>query len=153
MYILTELVLTIRLDVLNLVLGISFICFCFSIGLMCRFYDNICICCILTSDPAKHAIPKTTEVAYLIGVGELGLQYGTGLKSHGTVTNWCTGREWPVNCMTVISARWRSNMPFQRRQKCIFRWPVIGRYSVGVELLYNSVHRKCKSFGDETSWR
>ena len=34
--------------------------------------------------------------------------------------------------MTVISARWRSNMPFQRRQKCIFRWPVMGRYWVGV---------------------
>ena len=48
-------------------------------------------------------------------MGELGWQYGTGLKSHGTVTNWCTGREWPVNCMTVISARWRSNMLFQSR--------------------------------------
>ena len=72
-------------------------------------------------------------------MGELGWQYGTGLKS---VTNWCTGREWPVNCMTAISAWWRSNMPFQRRWKCIFRWPVMGRYWVGVELLYHSVHRK-----------
>ena len=36
------------------------------------------------------------------------------VKSHGTGTDWCTGREWPVNCMTVISAWWRSNMPFQR---------------------------------------
>ena len=36
------------------------------------------------------------------------------VKSHGTVIDWCTGREWPVNCMTVISAWWRSNMPFQR---------------------------------------
>ena len=44
--------------------------------------------------------------AYSIGVGELGWQYGTGLKSHGTATNWCTGREWPVNCMTVISTQW-----------------------------------------------
>ena len=51
--------------------------------------------------------------AYSIGVGELGWQYGTGLKSHGTVTDWCTGRVWPVNCMTDISAWWRSNMPFQ----------------------------------------
>ncbi len=41
-------------------------------------------------------------------VGELGWQYRTGLKSHGTVTNWCTGRGWPGNCMTVISARWWS---------------------------------------------
>ena len=35
-------------------------------------------------------------------------------KSHGTLIDWCTGREWHVNCMTVISAWWRSNMPFQR---------------------------------------
>ena len=55
--------------------------------------------------------------AYSIGMGKLGWQYGTGLKSHGTATNWCTRKEWPVNCMTVISAQWRSNMPFQRRQK------------------------------------
>ena len=41
-------------------------------------------------------------------VGELGWQYGTGFKSHGTATNWCTGRGWPVNRMTVISARWWS---------------------------------------------
>ena len=73
---------------------------------------NMKNCCILTSDPAKLAIPKTVEVAYSIGVGELGWKYGIWLKSHGTVTNWCTGREWPVNYMTVISARWRSNTPF-----------------------------------------
>ena len=114
-------------------------------------------------------------MAYSIGMGELVCQYGTGLKSHGTVTNWCTGREWPVNCMTVISARWRSNMPFQRRRKCIFRWPVMGRDRVGVELLYNSGHTKfnpsetrcgresqhpaegalrppTNQFGDQTSW-
>ena len=36
------------------------------------------------------------------------------VKSRSTVIDWCTGREWPVNCMTVISAWWRSNMPFQR---------------------------------------
>ena len=36
------------------------------------------------------------------------------VKSHGTLIDWWTGREWPVNCMTVISAWWRSNMPFQR---------------------------------------
>ena len=39
------------------------------------------------------------------------------VKSRSTVTDWCTGREWPVNCMTVISARWQSNMPFQRQRK------------------------------------
>ena len=36
------------------------------------------------------------------------------VKSHVTLIDWCTGREWPVNCMTVISAWWRSNMPFWR---------------------------------------
>ena len=35
------------------------------------------------------------------------------IKSHGTVIDWCTEREWPVNSMTVISAWWQSNMPFQ----------------------------------------
>ena len=48
---------------------------------------------------------------------QLGWQYRTRLKSHGAVTNWCTGRGRPVNCMTVISTwRW-SNMPFQRQRK------------------------------------
>ena len=40
-----------------------------------------------------------------------------GKKSHRAVTKWCTRREWPVNCMTVISTRWRSRMPFQRWRK------------------------------------
>ena len=96
--------------------------------------------------PGQICHSKDGGSAYSIGVGELGWQYGTGLKSHGTVTNWCTRREWPVNCMTVISAQRRSNMPFQRRQKCIFRWPVMERDWVGFELLYNSVHRKFNQF-------
>ena len=43
-------------------------------------------------------------------------ELGQGKKknSHATLIDWCTGREWPVNCMTVISAWWRSNMRFQR---------------------------------------
>ncbi len=36
------------------------------------------------------------------------------VKSHGTLIDWCTGREWPMPCMTVISVWWRSNMLFQR---------------------------------------
>ena len=36
------------------------------------------------------------------------------VKFHRTLIDWCTGREWPVNCMAVISVWWRSNMPFQR---------------------------------------
>ena len=59
-------------------------------------------------------------------VGELGWQYVTGLKSHGTVTNWCTERGWPVNWMTVISARW-SNMPFQRRRKLHIPLAIYGK--------------------------
>ena len=69
-------------------------------------------------------------------VDKLGWQYGTGLKSHGTVTNWYLGRGWPVNCMTVISARWRSNMPFQRRWKLHIPLPSYGK-RVDVKQLYN----------------
>ena len=35
-------------------------------------------------------------------------------NSHCAVKKWCTGREWPVNCTTGTSARWRTHMPFQR---------------------------------------
>ena len=95
--------------------------------------------------------------------GGLGWQYGTGLKSHGTVTNWCTGREWPVNCMTVISARWRSNMPFQRRRKCIRYWVGVNYYITGNSISWRqdvvekaSTRQKGASglpmeFGDQTS--
>ena len=35
-------------------------------------------------------------------------------------------REWPVNCMTVISAGWRSIMPFQRSSRWLNgRWTII----------------------------
>ena len=46
-------------------------------------------------------------------------------KSHGTLIDWRTGREWPVNCMTVISAWCHS-------KDRVGDW-------VGVELLYHSV--------------
>ena len=32
---------------------------------------------------------------------------------------WCTGREWPLNCMTIISAWWRLNIRFQRSKRAI----------------------------------
>ena len=38
-------------------------------------------------------------------------------KSHYTLIDWHTGREWPLNCMTVVSARWRSHRLFQRKRK------------------------------------
>ena len=37
--------------------------------------------------PRQTCHSKDGGSAYSIGVGELGRQYGTGLKSHGTVTN------------------------------------------------------------------
>ena len=39
---------------------------------------------------------------------------GRAKKFPWYTTEWCTGREWPVNCMTVISAWWRLNIRFQR---------------------------------------
>ena len=36
------------------------------------------------------------------------------VKAHDTLIDWCTGREGPLNCITVTSAWWRSNIPFQR---------------------------------------
>ena len=38
-------------------------------------------------------------------------------KSHYTLIDWRTGKEWPLNSMTVISAKWRSHRPFQRKRK------------------------------------
>ena len=35
-------------------------------------------------------------------------------NSHGTFIDWCTGREWPLNCKTIISAWWQLNIRFQR---------------------------------------
>ena len=67
--------------------------------------------------PGQTCHSKDGGSAYSIGGGELGWQCGTGIKSHGTLTDWCTGRQWPVSCMTVISASRRSNMPFQGRRK------------------------------------
>ena len=39
-------------------------------------------------------------------------------NSHGTLIDWCTGREWPLNCIIVISAWWRLNIRFQRSSGC-----------------------------------
>ena len=75
-------------------------------------------CCILTFDPAKEMHRK--DVTHSDGSYEKKSRRRTWLtiwdkvKSHGIGIDWCPGRQWPVNCMTVISAWWRSNMPFQR---------------------------------------
>ena len=48
------------------------------------------------------------------------------VKAHDTLIDWCTGREWPLNCMIVISAWWRSNMPFKRLSvRLSGRWTII----------------------------
>ena len=96
----------------------------------------------MTSDLAKHAIPKTAEVAYSIGVGELGWQYETGLKSHGTVTNWCTRRGWSVKlhdsyfCLMMIKTCHSKD-----GRSGTFRWPFMGRDWVGVAQEIQSVWR------------
>ena len=82
-------------------------------------------------DPAKNAIPRWCTgrrwhilMAVMRGnrVGGNWLMKWDELNnSHGTLIDWFTGREWPLNCMTVIYAWWRLNI------------------RVGVEWLYNSV--------------
>ena len=91
-------------------------------GILQLFRDAISVFLSTTTvvywPPTRPNMPfQRRESAYSIGGGELGWRCGTGLKSHSTLTDWCTGRVWPVNCTTVISAWWRSNMPFQGRRK------------------------------------
>ena len=53
--------------------------------------------------------------------------YNMGQGEGPTVPlQWYTGREWPVNCMTVISAWWRLNIRFQRSSgRSCGRWIII----------------------------
>ena len=77
------------------------------------------------------------------------------VKSYGTLIDWCTGREWPGNCKTVISAWWWINMPVQRRWK----WHILAWLAMridtewAIELLYNSVKTESQWVGDQMSWR
>ena len=91
--------------------------------------------------------------AYSIGVGELSWQYGTGLKSCGPATNWCTRREWPVSCMTVISARWQSNMPFQGQRKWHILMASYGEIlSEWMNYFITRWRQEVSEFGDQTYW-
>ena len=83
------------------------------------FISSVC----LTFDLAKHAIPKwCTGRKWHIPMASnrkksrrrIWLTKWDKVKAHDTLIDWCTGREWPLNCMTVISAWWRTNMLFQR---------------------------------------
>ena len=77
----------------------------------------------MTFDPAKHDtlkwctgrkwhIPMTSNRKKSRRL--IWLTKWDKVKAHDTLIDWYTGREWPLKCMTVISAWWRSNMPFQR---------------------------------------
>ena len=46
-------------------------------------------------------------------------EMGRGKKSHGTLIDWCTGREWPVNSMTVISALMTIQQAIPKIEKAI----------------------------------
>ena len=61
------------------------------------------------------------EIAWV----DLADEMGQG-KAYDILIDWCSGRQWPVNCMTVISAGWRSSMPFQRSSgRSSGRWTII----------------------------
>ena len=121
------------------------------------------MCCILTFDPAKHAIPKWfTRRKWHIPMASnrkksrrrIWLKKWDKVKAYDTLIDWCTGREWPLNCITVISARWHSNMPSQRQQKWhISDGKLWGDIEWAIELLYNSVQTGSQWVGDQTSWR
>ena len=83
------------------------------------------------------------------------------VKSHGTLIDWCSGREWPVNCMIVISAWWRRNMPFQRLNgrlnyyitRCRQEVRELERRWVGVKSDRESHYPAEGSLGTPVSWR
>ena len=101
----------------------------------------------LTFGPDKHAIPKwCTGKKWHIPIASnrkkscrrVWLMKWDKVKAHDTLIDWSNGREWPLNCTTVISAWWRSNMPFQRLSgRLSGRWTIIysvktGSQTVGV---------------------
>ena len=101
-------------------------------------YTYVCYCYILTFYSGKYAIPKwcTGRKGHIPMASNrkksrrrnLADEMGKGekKKSHGALIDWCTGREWPLNCMTVIFTWWRSNMPFQGLSgRLSGRWTII----------------------------
>ena len=107
------------------------------------------ICCILTFDPVKHAIPKwCTGRKWHIPMAsnrkksrrQVWLTKWDKVKAHDTLIDWCTRREWPLNCMSVISAWWQSNMPFQR---------LSGRLNYYITRWGQEVRR----VGEQANWR
>ena len=95
----------------------------FQVWLSLKQFKRKCLVLYIDLRPGQTCHSKVmhrTEVIYSDGSYEkksrrrAWLTIWDKVKSHGTLIDWCTGREWPVNCMTVISAWWRSNMSFQR---------------------------------------
>ena len=82
-------------------------------------------CYVLTQPKMPFRVMHRKEVTHSNGSYErkwrgqkLADEMGRGKeKSHYTLIDWRTGREWPLNYMTVIFARWRSHRPFQRKRK------------------------------------
>ena len=81
------------------------------------------LCYILTFGPSKmpFKVMHRKEVTHSNGSYErksrgrkLADEMGRAKKFPWYTTEWCTWREWPPNCMTVISAWWRLNIRFQR---------------------------------------
>ena len=115
-------------------------------------------CCMLTFDPAKHAIPKwcTRKKWHILMASNrkksrrrIWLTKWDKVKAHDTFIDWYTGREWPLNCMTVISAWWRSNMPFQR-----LSGQLSGRLNYYITRWEQEVSElEIRRVGDQTSWR
>ena len=69
------------------------------------------------------------------------------VKAHDTLIDWCTGREWLLNCMTVIPAWWRSNVPFQRLSRRLSGWL---NYYITIIILGET---GSQWVGEKTSWR
>ena len=117
---------------------------------------------ILQSCPVKHAIPKwCTGRKWHIPMASnrkksrrrIWLTKWDKVKAHDTLIDWCTGRERPLNCMTVISARWQSNMSSQRLRKWYISDGKLWRdIEWAIELLYNSVRTGSQWVGEQTSW-
>ena len=88
-------------------------------------------------------------------------EMGRAKKSHDTLIDWRTGRECPVNCMTVISAWWRLNMRFQRSSgRSSGRWTIIllsqdrsqGSWSELETRCFRESHTRPKGLGSLMNW-
>ena len=121
------------------------------------YYRVKCLCCILAFDPAKNAIQSDAsegsdtfqwqlreEIAQVSSADNIG-------QGEGPTSEWCTGREWPVNSMTVISSRWRSHMPFQRSSgRSSGRWTEVRQLEIGQSYRRDVVGKATS--GGQISW-